>query len=71
MWAAGCCLAELLVGERLREPIWDDAPEVTQRRDALLAAAGQRCAGPLIGESSRRIAPPRPSAKARFGLFGI
>ena len=71
MWAAGCCLAELLVGERLREPIWDDAPEVTQRRDALLAAAGQRCAGPLIGESSRRSAPPRHSTKARFGLFGI
>ena len=42
MWAAGCCLLELLVGERLRGPLWDNDAEVEQRRENLLAAAGQR-----------------------------
>ena len=39
MWAAGCVLAELATGARLRGPVWSDGEEVRARRAELLLQA--------------------------------
>jgi tRNA A-37 threonylcarbamoyl transferase component Bud32 len=39
MWAAGCVLAELATGTRLRGPVWSDGEEVRARRAELLLQA--------------------------------
>jgi hypothetical protein len=39
VWAAGCVLAELVTGDRLKGPIWDDSEEIRAKREALVARA--------------------------------
>ena len=56
LWAAGCCAIELLTGEPLAGPIWDEGDEVTRRREDLLRAAGERCPCPQTPAA----APPAP-----------
>jgi serine/threonine protein kinase len=43
MWAAGCCVVELLVGAPLTGPIYHEGDEVSRKREALLHAAEARC----------------------------
>ncbi len=39
MWAAGCVLAELATGARLRGPVWSDGEEMRAKRAELLLQA--------------------------------
>lgn len=42
VWGLGCVLCELVSQRELTNSIWDDSPEVTQTREALIAEVGSR-----------------------------
>jgi hypothetical protein len=52
VWAAGCVLGELVTGDRLKGPIWDDSEEIRAKREALVARTRTRSdtLGWVVGE---------------------